>query len=345
MECVLSNRKHLDIVRFLRGSPALHDFSILVQDGQLRSRQLLPGNIRLRDFHFCHIIFHFDFLNFGNVLHGKLDALCSHIARSRKHFCHGIGLADHQFFYDMWFFAGYPFIHNFSIFICHRQLCPLNFLSICQRCFRKFKDCRFIFKDEFVRNRRFFRRFCCKDKLLHLICRSKSRSRRSLFHRIGKSNGQICLKGQLSILAGCLFLDHGSRFQDHIPVFIGNVLFCGKGKYSALQYPVSVLFFLQNRDFRLLTVILPVSRPGNFHRVLIHIGQVNLPDFPVQHIAFRCLLFFHIVFPKRKIRELRNPCLICGNRGDQLVLFVIVLTFAVRRLDVLQYVYLKGYVF
>ena len=245
----------------------------------------------------------------------------------------------------MWFFAGYPFIHNFAIFIGYSQLRSLHFFSICQGSFGKFKDGRFILKDKFVRNCRFIRRFRCKSKLLHLVCGGKSWSRGSLFHYIGKSNGQIRLKSQFSILPGCFFLDHGSRFQNHIPVFIGNILFCGKGKHSALQYPVSILFFLQDRYFRLLAVILPVSIPGNFRCLLIHIGQVNFPDFPVQHIAFRSLLFFHIVFSKGKARQLRNACFICGNRGNQLILLIIILALSVCRFDVLQGIYLKGYIF
>ena len=241
-------------------------------------------------------------------------------------------------------FAGYPFIHNFAIFIRYRQLRSLDFFPGSQRSFRKFKDCRFILKGKFVRNCRFIRRFCCKSKLLHLVCGGKSRRWRSLFHGIGKSNRKIRLKGQLSIFPGCLFLDHGSRFQDYIPILIGNVLFCGKGKYSSFQYPVGILFFLQHGYFHFLALILPVCGISYFCGILIHIGQVNLPDLSVQYIAFCSLLFFHIVFSKRKVRQLRNSCLICGDRGDQLVLFVVILTLAVCRLDVLQCVYLKGYV-
>ena len=152
MERVSPNREHFHVMRFFRGSPALYRLSIFIKDCQLRSRQLFPGNVRLRDLHLCHIVFHLHLLHFGRILHREPDALGSHIARGGKRFRQCVGFPHHQLPDDMRFFPGYPFLDDFPVFIRHGQLRSLYFLSVRQRRFRKFKDSRFIFKGKFIGN-------------------------------------------------------------------------------------------------------------------------------------------------------------------------------------------------
>ena len=224
--------------------PAFYGLSIFIKNCQFRSWQLLTGNISLGDLHFCHIILHFHFLYFTGIFHRKSDALCCHITIRRKCFCHGVLLASGQFFDDMWFFTGSPFIHSFSTLICNFQFCSLNLLSVCQRCFGKFYGCRLIFKSEHIRQCFLICPTIFKSKFLYLVCCCKSRCRGSFFHIVGIAKWQICRKGQFSFLIRSLLLNNRIRFQDHIAFCIDNIFFIAQGKYSPFQYTVGIFFFL-----------------------------------------------------------------------------------------------------
>ena len=181
-----------------------------------------------------------------------------------------------------------------------------------------------------------------KGKLLLPGCSGESRCRDSFFYRIGKSDWQVCRKGQLPVFVCCLFLNDGSRFHNNFAVLVGDVLLCTQGKNRTLQYTVRILLLFQHGHFHLLAVVLPVKGIGHLCRMLVTVGQVNLSDFPVQHITFRCLLFLHIIFSKRQVPQACNPGIIRGDLCDHLVLFIVVCAFPVSGFDIIQSVHFKG---
>ena len=339
----LSYNQLFNPVRFLTGSPFVYYLALAVCHFQLRPRQLLSVcQICFCDLHLCHIILHFNLLHLGSILNGKGNAFCSGIPIGRKHLCHGVFLTNSQFLDDMRLFSRYPFIHYLTALVRNLQLCALNLLTVNQGCFGKFKYRRLVLKSKLIGYGFLLGILIGKSKLLRLRYCGESRCRDSFFYRIGKSNRQICRKGQLPVFVGCLFLNDGSRFHNHFAVLVGDVLLCDQCKDCTLQYTVRILLPFQHGHFHLLAVVLPVRGIGHLRRMLVTVGQVNLPDFPVQYITFRCLLFLHKIFSKRQVPQACNPGIIRGDLCDQLVLFIVVCTFPVSGFDILQSVHFKG---
>ena len=118
-KCILPNRKHFNVMRFLLRSPTLYRFTVFVENCQFCARQFLTGNIRLGDLYLGNIVFHLDFLCFYGIFNGKCNAFRCHKTICWFCFCQGILLSDYQFFDDMSFFTGNPGIYNLTAFISY----------------------------------------------------------------------------------------------------------------------------------------------------------------------------------------------------------------------------------
>ena len=245
-------------MRLLCGSPAFHYLVIFIQDRQLRTRDLLvSGDIRFADLHLCHIVFHFMLLDFCSILDGKFDAFCCNISICRFGFCHGVGLADYQFFDYMGFFCGYPFIHNISVLIGHFQVGTREFIPCCQVGFCQFHGCCLIFKGKIITYLCLLRTGIFKGEILFLIGGHKTIRGIQFFHIIVSVYRQVCRKGDLTVFIGSLKLNERICFHQDIAAGIFDIFPCKQSEDSACQYSLRVFFLFQDGHFDFLAVILP----------------------------------------------------------------------------------------
>ena len=245
-------------MRLLCGSPAFYYLVIFIQDRKLRTRNLLvSGDIRLADLHLCHIVLHLMLLDLCSILDSKFDAFCCNISICRFGFCHGVGLADYQFFDHMSFFCGYPFIHNISVLIGHFQVGTREFIPCCQVRFCQFHGCCLIFKGKIITYLCLLRTGIFKGEILFLIGGHKTIRSIQLFHIIVSVYRQVCRKGNLTVFIGSLKLNERICFQQDITAGIFDILSGKQSEDTACQYTLRVFFLFQDGHFDFLAVILP----------------------------------------------------------------------------------------
>ena len=181
----------------------------------------------------------------------------------------------------MGFLPGNPFVHYRSVGICHLQFCAFYFASIRQGYFGKLHYGCLIFKAE-------HKRYGCPShifgrdvKLLHFPHGGEPGSRSGLFHVIRKAHRQVCRKCQLPFGIRSFFLNDGIRLQEHVSPGIGDILPCAQGEYCPRHRTVRILFCFQHLDLHLLALVLPVRGKYHHRGILVPVGQVHLPDFPI----------------------------------------------------------------
>ena len=124
------DRKHLDIVGLIGGSPLLDLFSFGILDDQLRAGKLFTlGDILLGDLQLRDIVLHLMHLALAVILNGELDALSGDISIRGLYLGQDVSLSDFEAGHRMRLLLGSPAISCLSIlFLNNRKMSSDNFL-------------------------------------------------------------------------------------------------------------------------------------------------------------------------------------------------------------------------